>query len=163
MQKLIGNIIIYMQNRPYFYHMIGDIFYSFGVIILILNTFVLFRYRGILKVIEWISKFKKVVKRLPIKSDYRSPDDRGLLLVWSFTFVVTTFWMLFGLLGKGWIMFSSLIISSFLLNVSIKVAGEFSKVSYLIGVFKYFIIISTMLFLILNHFHFHLDLLKLIK
>ena len=79
--------------------MLGHIFYFFGLVIFILNVGILSKYFSYLKVKEWASKFNKVAKRQPIKSDFTEKDFEKFL---SFNGVVvfTMFWLFFGVLTK---------------------------------------------------------------
>lgn len=141
----------------------GHVFYFFGLLMVLLNFFTISRFRRIFELREWMIKFKEVTGRNPVTGDYRKKDDKEILSVWSITVVLTSIWLFFGLIVKSWYVFLSLMIFNTIINLVIKMVGEFSKISFLLSFLKSLILLIVIAFLILNHFHLHLDIWSLIK
>lgn len=143
--------------------MLGHIFYFFGLIVLLLNIYSISKYKRVFELREWLIKFKKVTGRNPVATDYRKSDDKEVLVAWSSCVVSTSFWTFFGLLTKSWYIFLALMIFNTLLNLLCRVFGEFSKTSYFLTFIKSIILLLITGFLIINHFHLHLDIWKILK
>lgn len=139
------------------HQMLGDIFYSIGLLVLLLNTLIISKFITIFKLHEWVTKFKKVTNRIPTRNDYRTKEDQGLLLTWSFTLILTGTWFIIGLLSSNWIIFSGVIILNFIFNIT-SFFIKINNIKIAIGILKYSIIILSVLFLILNRFHFHINM-----
>lgn len=141
----------------------GHLFYFIGLIVLLLNIYTLSRYKRIFELREWMIKFKQITGRNPVSNDYRKSDDKEILISWSSAVVVTSFWIFFGLLAKSWYVFLALLIFNTSINLICKFFGEFSKFSFIITFIKSLIILFLIGFLIINHFHLHLDIWQTIK
>jgi hypothetical protein len=141
----------------------GNIFYFFGLIIVIFNLFTIYRFKRIFTLREWVIKFKEVTGKDPISSDYRKKDDKDMLITWSVSVILTSFWIFFGLLSKSWYIFLSIIIINTVINLINKLIGEFSVFSFALNFIKSLAILLVIIFLILNHFHLHIDIWKLIS
>lgn len=148
--KLFVNII----------HM-GNFFYFIGYILFLMNIGVLTQYLAFSKSSEWIFKFQKVTKRKPNNGEL---SEKGLgnfdhvYLILTLTF----FWIFLGIMTKSWIIFIILLFFNIIINLTIKHIGRFNTLSKILEFFK--ILISTLIIglLVINHFHLHLDLYKVI-
>jgi len=140
--------------------MLGHIFYFFGLIIFILSLNRIFQYFKLIEIKEWILAFKKVTKKDPIKTDFRSTKDYNLFITLGCLSVFETFWIILGLLTPNWIIFLILFLSGFLLKQIL----DFSSFSIqkIVGLIFTTLKSLTILMLVLNHFHFHQDLTQLI-
>lgn len=136
--------------------MLSHIFYFFGLIIFILTINRIFEYFKFIETKEWIAAFKKVTKRYPLKSDFRNLNDHKLFISLSYLSVVETIWIILGLLTPNWIIFLLL----FLLGFLVKQILEFSPftIQKIVGLFFTIIKSLTIIVLVLNHFHFHENL-----
>lgn len=140
----------------------GDFFYSIGLFIIILNLASLIQYKKIFDITEWLSKYKLVTGKNPVIEDFRNKNDHDLLLFWSFTVVSTVLWMLFGLLSNQWIIFLFIFLINIALNSIKKIFSSIKKVKLFLTFIKSFIGLSIIIFLVLNHFHFKLDLMDIL-
>jgi len=141
--------------------MLGHIFYFIGLIIFLSNLGMISNFFKINKIKEWSIKFNKVTGRNPIKSDYKEKEFDSFIS-FGFLMAINFIWIFFGLLTKSWIIFSLILIFNFLINSLTKLIGEFSAISVFIQFCKMIIITSTIGILVMNHYHLHLDLLKII-
>jgi len=141
----------------------GHIFYFFGLIIVLLNFFTISRFRRVFELREWMIKFKEITGKNPVAVDYRKKDDKEILNIWSISVVLTSIWLFFGLLAKSWYVFLILMLINTVINLTMKAIGEFSKISFLLSFIKSLILVIVVGFLIINHFHLHLDIWGLIK
>jgi hypothetical protein len=139
----------------------GHFFYFIGLMIFLVNLGLLTKFHKLSEIKEWVIKFNKVTKRNPIKNDFKDKDYENYIS-FSFILILNFIWIFFGLLTKSWIIFSLILIFNFLVNSLTKLIGEFSAISVFIQFCKMIIITSTIGILVMNHYHLHLDLLKII-
>ncbi len=147
----------------------GDIFYIFGLLILVLNVYDFISYFKIIKIHNWATAFMKVNKRSPTKSDYDDETDYNLLVFVGTLGIVEFIWFVFGILSGSWKVFLLLLIFGSAITLLLKMVSKIS----ILGIRNFFIIIIgmsyllmkniTILALIINHFHFHIDLLNILK
>lgn len=140
----------------------GDIFYSIGLLIIILNIVTILKYERIFDITEWLFRYKNVTGRNPIVENFRNKEDHDLLLFWSCTVVLTVIWMLFGLLSSDWIIFLFVFLFNIFFNYTKKLFSEIRKVKMFITLIKSFIGLFIIIFLVINHFHIQLDLMKVL-
>ena len=139
--------------------MLGHIFYFFGLIIFLLNINLTTNTLKLLKLKEWALKFQKVSGRHPLKSDFRENEYEKFLLsnsIWILTF----FWMFFGLVTKSWLVFTILILYNFLTTFLCKVIGQFTILSKFLEIVRISLNTISIGFLIINHFHLHIDFIQ---
>lgn len=141
----------------------GHIFYFFGLLIVLLNLITFSKFKKIFELREWMVKFKQITGRNPVANDYRKPDDKDVLAYWSVSIVLTSIWIFFGLLTKSWYVYLMLLIFNTLINLSIKSIGEFNRFSFALSFIKSLVVIFTLGFLTINHFHLHWDIWLIIK
>jgi hypothetical protein len=143
--------------------LMGHLFYLFGLIVLFFNIFNISKYKRIFELREWMIKFKKVTGRNPVVTEYRKNDDKDILTTWSVSVIFTSFWIFLGLLTKNWYVFLFIILLNTFINLITRVVGEFSIFSFIMQFVKNILILFVVIFLILNHFHLHLDIWNSIK
>ena len=141
----------------------GHLFYFVGLIVVLFNIFNISKYKRIFELREWMIKFKEVTGRNPVATDYRKKDDKDILTAWSMSIILTSFWIFFGLLTKSWYVFLSILLINTTINLVTKIIGEFNMFAFTIHFVKNALILFLIMFLILNHFHLHLDIWNLIK
>jgi hypothetical protein len=141
--------------------MLGHIFYFIGLIIFLSNLGMLSNFFKINKIKEWSIKFNKVTGRNPIKSDYKEKEFDSFIS-FGFLMAITFIWMFFGLLTKSWIIFSLLLTFNLLVNLISKSIGLFNSVSNILQFVKLCIVTGIIGILVINHYHLHLDLYKII-
>jgi len=142
---------------------VGDLFYSIGLLVTVLNVFLVLKYKKIYEVIDWLSKYKKVVGRNPRKEDFRSKSDQELLLFWSSTVLITVIWMLFGLMSYDWMAFLIIFIINILLNYLSKISLYIKRISFILKFMKSLIMVIIISFLVINYFHLNFDISSHIK
>lgn len=133
----------------------GHLFYFFGLIVVLLNIFIISKFKRIFELKEWMIKFKSVTGRNPVATDYRKNDDKETLTTWSVSVIITSLWIFFGLLTKSWYVYLSILIFNTVLNLLGKSLGEFSKITFVMSFMKSLITLSIVIFLTMNHFHLH--------
>jgi len=142
--------------------MLGHIYYAIGLITVLIVLSMLMRFKKINSIREWFDKYKAVTGKAPEKKDFRSKEENdlytGISVLAAFEFV----WALGGLLTGSWYVFLSLIVYSIVLGFLIKpirysIIGRITALHFLILKF------SVYLFLVINHFHLHYDILSIVK
>jgi len=143
--------------------MISDIFYGVGFLVILLNILCLFRNKRIIEVNDWLSKYKKIIGRNPNKDDFRNKEDLETLLLWSFTVVITLFWMILGLLSKNWSIFLIIFGLNILANYLSKLFSRYIIIISFLKLIKSIVMISLISFLVINHFHLKIDIINYLK
>jgi hypothetical protein len=141
--------------------MIGHIFYFIGLIIFLSNLGLLSNFFKISKIKEWNIKFNKVTGKNPIKSDYKEKEFESFIS-FGLIMIINFIWIFFGLLTTSWIIFSLLLIFNLLVNLISKAIGLFTNVSNILQFVKLCIVTGFIGLLVINHYHLHLDLYKII-
>ena len=142
--------------------MLGHIYYFFGLIVLLSNIILSSNILKLLKLKEWATKFHKVSGRHPLKSDFKENEYEQFLLsnsIWVFTF----FWFFFGIITKSWAVFLSIILFNFFVTFVCKKIGPFTFFSKVLEVFRILINTLTIAFLVMNHFHLHMDIIQFLQ
>jgi hypothetical protein len=142
--------------------MIGHIYYIFGFIPLLLGLAILLKLRKHIEIDQWCIKFEEITKNKPTKEDFRSPEEFNLKSGVEFINGIDLMWMILGIVSQSWYIFISLIMLSLVVS-TIKKAIGFNTVSTALTGILLFAKISIYLFLIINHFHLHYDILRVIK
>jgi hypothetical protein len=137
----------------------GHIFYILGLMIGIMNISSISNHYKIFKTKNWVSSFLKVTKKLPIKSDYKS--DYDIFIKWSYTTTSSTIWFFLGLITNSWPIFFILLIIKYSSNNSTRLLGYNHFTSTIILLHE-IVTTLTIFLLIINHFHLHQDLIKLL-
>lgn len=141
--------------------MFGDIFYIFGLLVLILNFSILINYSKIFNTRIWISKFTEISGNPPKISDFRSRDEYDVYTSSNIISMIDFFWFLIGLISNSWIIFISFLVFQFLFK-SLTGLIKIEIIRRVVEVIFQFSKILIILALILNHFHFHINWLDLI-
>jgi hypothetical protein len=136
--------------------MLGNIFYLFGLLIFVFSFSRLINYNKILQIQDWVLAFKKVAQKDPTKKDFRSQEDYNLFLGYGTISVVESIWIIFGLLSGNWQIFLILLLSGVILKNVLEYSPKTLK--KVVGFTFSFIRTITTLILVLNHFHFHLNI-----
>lgn len=137
--------------------MLSDIYYFFGIFILLSVISQLLKHNEIFSLSEWYEKFEKVTGKKATKTDFRKESEWNLFISKNILLVIEGFWIIFGLITNNWFIFVLLIIYGKLIGLF------FGKAKYsIIGkyiYFQYFLLKSILyVFMIINHFHLELDL-----
>lgn len=143
-------------------NMIGDLYYLLGLIISVFNLSLIPSLNSIFKTEEWMISFQKVKGRYPTKSEFKEGHLSKLNLFIYYT-ISTSIWMILGLISKSWFVFLPLLLINFLKMRILEKIGIYKEVSKWIRILLISINTSVIFFLVLNHFHFHFQLLDLIK
>lgn len=137
--------------------MILNIYYIFGLLAILASIITLVRFNKFYYLLEWISKFKKINGNTPKINEFRTENDYNMFVSLSVSKMVFTIWTIFGLFTNNWFIFLSIILVSFIINITIKKWNLFHKLILFIKSFFEFI---TVLFLILNNFIWKINLLE---
>jgi hypothetical protein len=142
--------------------MMGNIFYIIGIFIFVLSFSNIFNFFKYLKIKNWAVGFKKVTGKEPDKKEFRSLEEYNIFTGFSIISIVEFFWLILGLATASWYVYLSIII----LGVIIRHTCRITKITFLeyaLG-FPYNLAkVFMILFLIINHFHLHLDILELFR
>ena len=137
--------------------MFGHIYYFFGLIIFLLDLGLLMKFSKIQKTRNWVESFLKVTKRKPNKQDMGGNDLREIM---SFNQILSInfFWIFFGLVTNSWKFFLSLLVINFILNFVIINTKKFKNINFGIELTKFLLITISIGFIVINHFHLHIDI-----
>ena len=142
--------------------MIGHIYYAIGLLVAFSILSIILRFRKIYSTKEWIEKYEKVTGKKPIRKDYRSREEYSASETSSILSSIELMWIIGGFITNSWYVFGSILVISFLLNLIIKPIKftffhKYISLSFLMTKF------SVYLYLIINHFHLHLDTWSIIR
>ncbi len=135
---------------------LGHIYYALGLIPLLMTLAVFIKLKDYNKTKEWYSKFEKVTGKKPLKSEFRTLDEYNLYTGVSGITVIDFIWVILGLLTQSWYIFIAIMLLSVVVNLIKKSIGINLISNTLTGILlitKF----SVYLYLIINHFHLHLD------
>jgi hypothetical protein len=142
--------------------MLLNLYYILGIVVVMSLYTIIFKFNRHEKVIEWYHKFKIITKRNALKSDFRSVDDYNLFISKNIYQIFEAMWYMLGLLTGNWFIFLSVLLYS---NITLSVLSD--KIRFTIPgkilLFKVFLIkIIIYSALIINHFHYKVDIADLI-
>lgn len=138
----------------------GDIYYFLGFLLTFLNLKIFPELTKIIKTKNWMEAFHKVAKRKPNKSEINN-ENLKKYHKYEFLIKMNFIWICIGFLSKSWAMFSLLILINFILyktQILINNKIIFGLIDYI----KFSIITLFIAFMVVNHFHLHIDLFKLL-
>ncbi len=140
----------------------GNIFYGFGILILLSCFMGIINFKRFSFVKEWFIKYKEVTGKVPKASDFRSKKDLTLHTNRNILTSIELIWVILGLASSNWTIFLLILTSGVMLNVIFSKI-KFSLVGKIIS-FK-FLIVRTLLYLLMitNHFYLHIDLVEYIN
>jgi hypothetical protein len=141
--------------------MLGHIFYFFGLILFLTNISILSKFQTIYRIKEWVIKFKKVTSKDPDKNEYKGKDYQYFTSYAGIS-VINFLWMFVGLIAGSWYVFLFTILASLVINLLTKSVGEFTIVGRILQLIKSIFICLIIGFLVINHFHLHWDIYKMI-
>jgi len=141
--------------------MLGHIYYAFGLIVLLISISMIMKFKKLNLIKEWRVKFKIVTGKDPQDKDFRDEEEKSLYNGMSMLSLIESIWVIIGLLTGSWFIFLSLLVYSTIINL-INKPLKFTIVGKAISLKLLCIKALVYLFLILNHFHLHYDVLKLI-
>ena len=121
------------------------VFYVFGIFFIIYSMMMVVSPK----------KYNDFLKQIKDKQDKQEKPDTTVALTGCFIALVSIgylFWLVIGLLTFQWPVFVSLIVLSFI-----------PAKHYVIRFFKSFLILLVLVFILLNAYHFNIDVLSLIK
>lgn len=142
--------------------MLGHIYYAIGLITLLSLMSIIVKFKKINSIREWFDRYKEITGKTPEKKDFRSKEENdlynGALVLLTFEFI----WVIGGLLTTSWYVFLSILLISIIIGSLVRpirhsIVGR--TITLLFLLFKF----SVYLFLVINHFHLHYDILSLIK
>lgn len=141
---------------------LGHIYYTIGLIPLLMSLAVLIKLRDYNRVKEWASKFEEITKSKPKKTDFRSTEEYSIYTGVSGVLAVDFIWCVLGLLTQSWYVFLSILTISLVLNF-VKRSINLNPISTIITSIILITKFSVYLYLIINHFHLHYDTWQVVK
>ena len=142
--------------------MIGHIYYLIGLVVFFSIVSIIFRFKKIYHIKEWLDKYEKVTGNKPLKSEFRTKIEYSTLESYNILLLFELIWVMFGLISNSWCIFLSIIVTSYVLNLLIKPI----KYTILHRLTTHLFIIVKLLvygYLIINHFYLHIENLDIIK
>lgn len=142
--------------------MLSDIYYFFGIFILLSFASQLINFNRFFRVIDWYGKFLKVTGKNAIKDDFPNQEDWNIFITYGLFTVLDGIWMILGLITNNWFIFIGLVVISKTISfITIKLKLNFLK-KY---IYLLFLGSKTSLYtlMIVNHFHIGLDLWALFR
>lgn len=137
--------------------MLGHIFYFIGLFLFFFSLSKSFSYSKFIDTKDWIQKFKKVTGKDPLKSDFRKQNEHKLFVSYGCLSIFEMIWFITGLLSRNWIIFGSIILTGIIVR-QINDLIPSTTIQKIIGTTFTLIRTGFILYLVLNHFHFHQDL-----
>jgi hypothetical protein len=137
--------------------MINDLFYIIGLFILIISFSNAVNFIKFTKIRRWVLSYKKVTGNDVLKKDFKSNEEYNIFTIYSLFLVVESIWFIIGLISNSWYVFLLLLFISLIL-ILINMYFEYNIIFKIFGFIFSFLKFPVILFLILNHFHFHLDI-----
>ena len=142
--------------------MLGHVYYTFGLIIIVSLLTILVKFNKISNIREWYTKFKKVTDKIPKEKDFRSKEEYTLYNSFTSLIMFEFTWTILGLLTNSWYIFLSLFIITLIINL-IRKPIEFTIIDKVLGFKLILIKLLIYLYLVINHFHLHIDTWSYIK
>jgi hypothetical protein len=142
--------------------MILSIYFIIGIVILVMSFSNMINFIKFFNIRNWALTFKRVTNKDVESKDFRTREDYNIFTIYSVFLFFEIIWLVFGIATSNWYMFLSLIILGLIVNFISKYS-KFLLLSKIIGTIFSCLKFCLILFLILNHFHFHLDLLSLLR
>lgn len=140
----------------------GHLFYVYVLLTTIVLFSILSKFFNIKSIQEWYEKFEKVTGKKPEKSDFRTEDEYNLYNSVSIVIVLELLILVGGLLSASWYVYLLLFIISILIKAIIKPI-QFSIVGKSVSFMTHVTRVFCYVFLIINHFHLHIDVYQLLK
>ena len=134
--------------------MLGDIFYFLGLLVFIVSIAKTVTYYKAVTIKEWVKAFKNVSKKTPVKKDFKSNDDFSIYNLSTSGEIMEFLFFLSGLLTGSWIIFAMILSLQILIGQLNKLKIFEKTIGFLFQTTKAF----TIVLLIINHYHLHLDL-----
>lgn len=140
--------------------MIGDAYYIIGLTVLIMSFSNLINYYEFFENRLWIQSFRKISGSYPLSKDFRSKEKYTIYSIFN-TFTTLEFcWLVLGLITKSWLIFLILISFHFIIRKLFNT--NFILMSKYLGLLFHIIKPISIFFLIINHFHLHINLINLL-
>jgi len=137
----------------------GILFYCIGLIVAASIFFRLSKYKKFSKISQFFDTFKRVNGDSPKRKDYKRGNYEFMDGVF-YILVIEYTWYVFGLLSGNVLIFSLLLITSYLFT---HISRKLSYIGKLVfGITFNVIKLILVLFMVLNHFHWHLNLYQLL-
>lgn len=116
--------------------MILDIYYSIGILVLIVMIKNLINFKKVLSVREWYLKFSKITGKKPSKFNFRSQSDFDRLVSQNIFAIFEFCWLLFLVFTKSWwglplILFLNLLAGFIIVKTKTNLLNQFFYLIYL--------------------------------
>ena len=134
--------------------MLGNIYYIFGIIIILALVKILTKFKSFYRIGEWLIKYKKVTGKKPLKSEFRSKEDYNTLERGMVISISELIWVFFGLFSSSWYIFLSLIVISQSLRLLLKPI-KYTLPHFIIAYTLFITKIFIYSYLVINHFFLH--------
>ncbi len=136
--------------------MLENLFYIVGLVVILSVLNIISKFKSIYSVREWEQKYKKVVGKIPVRSDYRSKSEYNLSRKMGILYLFEITWVIIGILTYNWYLFLGLIIFSFISVIILK-PFRYTLVFKILSVLFLIIRLVLYTYLVINHFHLHID------
>jgi hypothetical protein len=136
-----------------------DVFYFIGLLLILIDILILSKYFKYVKIDEWVTKYAKVTGKIVNRQDFKEGDFE-LFIFYKISLLFNFLWLFCGIITRDWIVFISTLSILLLIDIIINKIGKFTIYSKMVKFTRSFLLLCLMLFLVLNHFHLHISLLK---
>jgi len=113
-----------------------------------------------LKIKEWSESFQRVTKKIPSSKDYKK-GELDKLKKFNAAISLNLTWIFIGLISSNWEIFSILLLIHLIFESIIKFIGEYKIISKFVFFMRLFIMTGSIFILVMNHFHWNLNLFQL--
>lgn len=131
--------------------MLVHIFYFIGFLFIPFSILRLLKSQEIIKVSDWIHKFKKVTGKTPEIKDFSDSKEWKFIAGIGLISVLESFWTIIGLLEQNWPIFLFLLLFGILTNLVNK--QPFMIIKRIVLTTFFFIKTIFLILLVFNHFH----------
>ena len=142
--------------------MLGNIFYFLGLLIFIMSLSNLVNFLTFFEIQDWAIGFKKVTQKDPSEKDFKDIKSYEIFSTYTKFAIFESIWIFLGILSSNFWIFIFIILIRILLNAIISNFKYNFLKKYLNLIFNIFLSLC-MFILVMNHFHFHYNLIKFIK
>ncbi len=136
--------------------MLENLFYIVGLVVILTILNLISKFKSIYSVREWEQKYKKVVGKIPLRSDYRTKTEYNLSRKIGILYLFEISWVVIGILTYNWYLFLGLIVFSFILGMILK-PFRYTFVFKILSLIFLIIRLILYTYLVINHFHLHID------
>jgi len=136
----------------------GDLFYFIGLLVFIVSVAMSMSYHESSLVKEWAVAFKRVSKKDPVKSNFKSEREFNSYTLSNSGYKMEVMFFILGMLTSSWPIYFTLLT----LQIFVSMLNKYSIFNKTFGFLFQITKSITIILLVMNHFHFHKNIYDLI-